>query len=84
MEYLPRYDVWCIEERLPLSVHGFVCRRNGQTFMVINSDLSEETKRETIQHEMDHLNGDDLFREESATEIEEELCTRSRNQTGNG
>lgn len=84
MEYNPKYDFWLIETRLPLSVHGFVCRKNGQTYMVINADLSEETKRETVQHEIDHIENGDLYCDEPATEIEEELCTRSKSQTGNG
>lgn len=84
MEYNPKYDFWLIETRLPLSVHGFVCRKNGQTYMFINADLSEETKRETVRHEMDHIENGDLYRDEPATEIERELCTQLKSQTGNG
>ena len=84
MEYNPKYDFWLIETRLPLSVHGFVCRKNDQTYMVINADLSEETKLETVQHEIDHLKRGDLYREEPATEIERELCTQLKSQMGNG
>ena len=84
MEYNTKYDFWLIETRLPMSVHGFVCRRNGQTYMVINADLSEETKRETVDHEMDHIEHGDLYREDPATQIEDELCMQSKNRTGNG
>ena len=53
-----------------MSVHGFVCRKNGLTFMIINSDLSDEAKREAFDHEIDHIDNDDLYSDEDAVYIE--------------
>ena len=70
VEYYAEKDIWIEEKRLPMSVHGFVCRKNGQTFMVINSDLSDEAKQEAFNHELDHIEHDDLYSEEDAVSIE--------------
>ena len=76
MEYLIREDVWCVETPMPLTVHGFVCRKSGQIYMIINSDLSDEAKKEAIRHELDHIDGGDLYSEEDAVVIErEKICT---------
>lgn len=83
MEYIADKDIWCEERKMPLSVHGFVCRKNGHVFMIINADLSEEAKREAIKHEFEHLRKDDLFSEENATEIEK-LCTPRNEHPGIG
>lgn len=83
MEYIADKDIWYAEEKMPLSVHGFVCRKCGQVFMVINADLSEEAKRDAIRHELDHIDNGDLFKEEDATEIEK-LCTPKKEHPGIG
>ena len=82
MEYIADKDIWYAEEKMPLSVHGFVCRKGGQVFMVINADLSEEAKRDAIRHELDHIDNGDLFKEEDATRIE--LCTQKNEPPGTG
>lgn len=70
MEYLPEKDVWIKETKMPLSVHGFVCRKCGQIYLFVNADLSDEAKRETLDHEFEHIDNDDLFSEEEAVTIE--------------
>lgn len=71
MEYIAAKDVWCDEAKLPMAVHAFVCRKNGQIFMIVNSALSDEAKKEAIEHELDHIEENDLYSEEDATLIEE-------------
>ena len=70
MEYIAEKDVWCEEAKLPMAVHSFVCRKNGQIFMIVNSELSDEAKKEAIEHELDHIEENDLSSEEPAVEIE--------------
>ena len=70
MEYIASKDVWCEEVKLPMAVHAFVCRKNGQLFMIVNSDLSDEAKKEAIEHELDHIDQNDLYSEEDAALIE--------------
>lgn len=53
-----------------MAVHAFVCRKNGQLFMIVNSDLSDEAKKEAIEHELDHIDQNDLYSEEDAALIE--------------
>lgn len=73
MEYIAEKDIWCEEKRMPMSVHGFVCRKFGERFMVINADLSDEAKAEAIRHEFDHIDNDDLYSDETAIEIESRM-----------
>ena len=63
MEYLIRQDVWCAEVQMPMSVHSFVCRKNGLIFLIVNANLSDEAKKKAIDHEMDHIDQGDLYSE---------------------
>lgn len=70
MEYLAREDVWYAELPMPMSVHSFVCRKGGLIFLIVNSNLSDDAKRDALEHEFDHIDSGDLFSDEDAAEIE--------------
>ena len=56
---------------LPVAVKGFVVTdENGDPTIVLNARHNRETTIETYQHELAHILGNDLYRPESADEIE--------------
>ena len=56
---------------LPVAVKGFVVTdENGDPTIVLNAPHNRETNIETYQHELAHILGNDLYRPESADEIE--------------
>ena len=78
MEYIAEKDLWCVETKLPMTIHGFVCRKSGVLYMFINSELSPEAKEEAIEHELDHIEHGDLFSEENAFDIENSKLQASK------
>lgn len=73
MEYLAEKDVWCVKTPMPMTVHGFCCRKAGVIYMFINSQLSPKAEEEAIEHEFEHIDNGDLYSEEEAAEIERKL-----------
>jgi hypothetical protein len=64
-------DVRTVLQDLPVAVKGFVVTdENGDPTIVLNSRHNRETNIETYQHELAHILGNDLYRPESADEIE--------------
>ena len=64
-------DVRTVLQDLPVAVRGFVVTdENGDPTIVLNSRHNRETNIETYQHELAHILGNDLYRPESADEIE--------------
>ena len=56
---------------LPVAVKGFVVTdENGDPTIVLNAPHNRETNIETYQHELAHILGNDLYRPESADDIE--------------
>lgn len=48
-----------VEYELPMSVRGFVKKKQGEYCIVINNLLSYEMKMKTLEHELNHIiNGD--------------------------
>lgn len=67
---MAKKDIWCAETPLPMTIHGFVCRRFGIIYMFINSLLSPAAKKEAIEHEFEHIDNNDLYSDEYAIVIE--------------
>lgn len=64
-------DARTVLQDLPVAVKGFVVTdENGDPIIVLNSRHNRETNIETYQHEIAHILGNDLYRPESADEIE--------------
>lgn len=64
-------DVRTVLQDLPVAIKGFVVTdENGDPTIVLNSRHNRETNLETYQHELAHIEGGDLYRSESADEIE--------------
>ena len=64
-------DVRAVLQDLPVAVKGFVVTdENGDPTIVLNSRHNRETNLETYRHELAHILGNDLYRPESADEIE--------------
>ena len=64
-------DVRTVLQDLPVAVKGFVVTdENGDPTIVMNARHNRETNLETYQHELAHILGNDLYRPESADEIE--------------
>lgn len=56
---------------LPVSVRGFVREdETGEPVYILNARLTREMNLETIRHEDDHVQNNDLQSEESADSIE--------------
>nr|DAP61407.1 MAG TPA: Protein of unknown function (DUF3920) [Caudoviricetes sp.] len=64
-------EVRTILQDLPVDIRGFVVTdENGDPTVVLNARHSRETNLETYRHEVAHILGNDLYRPESANEIE--------------
>ena len=64
-------EVRTVLQDLPVAVKRFVVTdENGDPTIVLNSRHNRETNIETYQHELAHILGNDLYRPESADEIE--------------
>ncbi len=56
---------------LPVGVRGFVKEdETGEPVYILNSRLTREMNLETIRHEDDHIQNNDLHSDESADAIE--------------
>ena len=57
---------------LPCTIPGFLTMdQDGYYTIVLNSRMSLEKNQETYEHELDHIQNDDMYGDMSATEIEE-------------
>ena len=64
-------DVRTVLQDLSVAVKGFIITdENGDPTIVLNARHNRETNIETYQHELAHILGNDLYRPESADEIE--------------
>ena len=64
-------DVRTVLQDLPVAVKGFVVTdENGDPTIVLNARHNRKTNIETYQHELAHILGNDIYRPESADEIE--------------
>jgi len=55
---------------LPSRIKSFICERNGYVTICINECLSEDARVKAYEHEMYHLEHDDLHSELSTGLIE--------------
>lgn len=55
---------------LPCSIRGFTKKRLEDFTIVLNARLSREQNEQTLQHELDHIKNDDLYREVDIQELE--------------
>lgn len=61
-----------IYQDLPCSIPGYIrMDPEGYCTIILNSRLSSERNRETYDHELKHIENDDLYSQDSAGEIEE-------------
>lgn len=60
-----------IEHNLPMSVRGFVKKKNDLYCIVINSSLSDDLKMKTLRHEFLHIINGDLDKDCPVDLIEE-------------
>jgi len=72
-EYLPREDCRVAVCKLPPHVKGLCTVKGTEEIILINEDLSDEAKARTLQHELRHLQRNDLHREAPIEEIEDDL-----------
>ena len=72
-EYLPREDCRITVCKLPPHVKGLCTVKGTEEIILINEDLSDEAKARTLQHELRHLQRNDLHREAPIEEIEDDL-----------
>lgn len=72
-EYLPREDCRITVCKLPPHVKGLCTVKGTEEIILINEDLSDEAKARTLQHELKHLQRNDLYREAPIEEIEHDL-----------
>ena len=63
----------CVLYNLPCDVRGFVMEDNEtlEPVCVLNARLTHEANQKTFLHEAEHINQNDLDREDSADVIEE-------------
>lgn len=58
-EYLPKEDIYLIQELLPTGTEGFCKEVGAYRFAFVDIGLNDEKKREAAKHEIKHLvNGD--------------------------
>lgn len=63
-------DLHFLSSPLPFKIKGFLREDKGKFYIVINSNISLEEQKKTIEHEIDHLVNDDFNSEEDITDIE--------------
>ena len=68
-EYLEKEDIYLIYAELPEGVEGFCKEVNSYRYAVINENLDEDEKRKAIEHELNHLRNNDLYREFEELEV---------------
>lgn len=54
-EYLYSNDVTLLYESLPKKVYGFIFRYKNRNIITINSNISKNKQKDTILHELAHL-----------------------------
>ena len=75
MEYIAKYDV-CISvvQNLSTKIKGIITvDSDGNPYIFINGNLSEEEQEKALQHELLHLKRNDLYSDKPAHEIEEQM-----------
>lgn len=70
-EYDEKNDCYVTVCRLPMHVRGLVKEVQDARLVLINEDLSDDAKARTLQHELRHLQRDDLHRDATIEEIED-------------
>jgi Zn-dependent peptidase ImmA (M78 family) len=54
-EFIREYNIQILERRLPKNVYGLCFNKRNINFIVINSNLGEKNKKETLLHEFAHI-----------------------------
>lgn len=72
-EYLPQYDMWVTQLKMPIRIKGFCKRRGADNCAVINEDLSDDEKRKAVEHEAEHFKRNDLQSSILVSEIEKAI-----------
>lgn len=70
-EYVVAYDMWVTQAKLPPRVRGFCKCINGENCAIINEDLSDDAKREAVEHEVKHIRRGDLSSDEPVEMLED-------------
>ncbi len=80
MNYDAKHDVFVsVCDKLPSRVKGLITTdHDGNQIILINANLSDELKGETLRHELLHLIRNDLYSDKPAIEIEEEVNRTNR------
>ena len=68
-EYLEKEDIYLIFAALPEGVEGFCKEVNSYRYVVISESLDEDEKKKAIEHELNHLRNNDLYREFEELEV---------------
>lgn len=63
-------DLHFIMLPMPLTINGFTAEDNDNYYVVINSCISEENKKEAVKHELLHILKNDIDSEEPINIIE--------------
>lgn len=71
-EYVAKLDLWVTQQRMPIRVKGFCKHVNNDDVAVINEDLSDNAKLETVEHEARHFLRGDLESDECVLKLESE------------
>ena len=70
MEYLPKEDIWITPVEMPMRIKGFCKFIDDCNCAIINANLSPAAALRALDHEVGHLEDDDLHSEESVEELE--------------
>lgn len=75
MEYIAKNDVFIsIVYNLSTKIKGLITVDfDGNSYIFINGNLSEEEQRVALEHELLHLKRNDLYSDETAHEIEKDM-----------
>lgn len=72
--YVPALDCYVLIRDLPLGANGFITRDgDDNTYIVINTHLSEYGKLNTLIHEIVHLIRGDLDSDASREDVEKDI-----------
>ena len=66
-------------QNLPPSVPSLVHQNPDDSYTIINENLSDEKKKLAMKHEVNHIVGGDLFKEEDVGSIENACHASSHN-----
>ena len=70
-DYDAKNDCYVTVCRLPVHVRGLIKEVADARLILINEDLSDDAKIETLRHELRHLQRDDIRRVAPIEEIED-------------